>query len=160
PVLLLALFVGCGRQNAEVALPKEKEEVARAEPQRPEVEKPWVKTAGEVQNLPEGGSLVASAEPLFDPVGQSPQHRELLSQLQNARPRSSIYIKPASEKLKRAAEALSGAKPQNGYNGQNAEAYGVYAENDFRSPLVAPLSTFSADVNTASYSNVRRMLND
>jgi Ca-activated chloride channel homolog len=44
--------------------------------------------------------------------------------------------------------------------GQNAEAYGVYAENEFRSPLVAPLSTFSADVNTASYSNIRRYLGD
>ncbi|WP_246524426.1 vWA domain-containing protein [Gemmata palustris] len=47
-----------------------------------------------------------------------------------------------------------------GHNAQNAEAYGVYRENEFRSPLVAPLSTFSADVNTASYSNVRRMLNE
>src|SRR4029079_17774700 len=47
-----------------------------------------------------------------------------------------------------------------GYNALNAEAYGVYAENEYRSPRVAPLSTFSADVNTASYSNVRRMLNE
>ncbi|HSQ56744.1 MAG TPA: von Willebrand factor type A domain-containing protein, partial [Gemmata sp.] len=39
-----------------------------------------------------------------------------------------------------------------------SEQYGVYRENEFRSPLVAPLSTFSADVNTASYANVRRML--
>jgi Ca-activated chloride channel family protein len=40
----------------------------------------------------------------------------------------------------------------------NTERYGSYRENEFRSPLVAPLSTFSADVNTASYANVRRML--
>ena len=54
-----------------------------------------------------------------------------------------------------------GSKPDpTGYNAQNAEAYGVYNENEFRSPLVAALSTFSADVNTASYSNVRRILND
>ncbi|MBA4067397.1 MAG: hypothetical protein C0501_27545, partial [Isosphaera sp.] len=45
-----------------------------------------------------------------------------------------------------------------GHDGANAEAYGTYRENEFRSPLVAALSTFSADVNTASYSNVRRML--
>jgi len=51
-------------------------------------------------------------------------------------------------------------KPQSGYNAMNAEVYGVYRENEFRSPLVAALSTFSADVNTASYSNVRRILND
>ncbi|HEY1192121.1 MAG TPA: VWA domain-containing protein [Gemmata sp.] len=47
-----------------------------------------------------------------------------------------------------------------GTNAQNAEVYGVYQENEFRSPLVAALSTFSADVNTASYSNVRRMLTE
>jgi len=45
-----------------------------------------------------------------------------------------------------------------GYNALNAEKYGSYRENEFRSPRVAALSTFSADVNTASYSNVRRML--
>lgn len=48
--------------------------------------------------------------------------------------------------------------PGEPFNGQNAEQYGHYRENDFRSPLTAALSTFSADVNTASYSNVRRML--
>ena len=50
------------------------------------------------------------------------------------------------------------AAPGEEYNRQNAEAYGVFVENEFRTPLVAPLSTFSADVNTASYSGVRRYL--
>src|SRR4051794_25410234 len=45
------------------------------------------------------------------------------------------------------------------FNKQNAEQYGAIVENEFRSPLVVPLSTFSADVNTASYSNVRRFIN-
>lgn len=40
------------------------------------------------------------------------------------------------------------------------EAYGTIVENPFRSPLVAPRSTFSADVNTASYSNVRRFIRE
>jgi Ca-activated chloride channel family protein len=48
--------------------------------------------------------------------------------------------------------------PSGPYNASNAERYGTYRENPFRSPLVAALSTFSADVNTASYANVRRML--
>ncbi|HSQ56860.1 MAG TPA: VWA domain-containing protein, partial [Gemmata sp.] len=48
--------------------------------------------------------------------------------------------------------------PSGPYNAQNAERYGMFRENEFRSPLVAGLSTFSADVNTASYANVRRML--
>ena len=41
----------------------------------------------------------------------------------------------------------------------NTEGYDMIEESDFRSPLVAPLSTFSIDVDTASYANVRRFLN-
>lgn len=41
----------------------------------------------------------------------------------------------------------------------NTEQYDSIEESEFRSPLVAPLSTFSIDVDTASYSNVRRLLN-
>jgi Ca-activated chloride channel family protein len=44
------------------------------------------------------------------------------------------------------------------FNALKAEQYGAIEENEFRTPLVAPLSTFSADVNTASYSNVRRFI--
>ncbi|MGC6506070.1 MAG: YfbK domain-containing protein [Coraliomargaritaceae bacterium] len=40
----------------------------------------------------------------------------------------------------------------------NSERYDPIEESDFRSPLVAPLSTFSIDVDTASYANVRRFL--
>jgi Ca-activated chloride channel homolog len=40
----------------------------------------------------------------------------------------------------------------------NTEAYDHIDENPFRSPTVAPMSTFSVDVDRASYSNVRRFL--
>ena len=40
----------------------------------------------------------------------------------------------------------------------NTEAYDPISENAFRSPRVAPLSTFSVDVDRASYTNVRRFL--
>ena len=42
----------------------------------------------------------------------------------------------------------------------NTEIYSYLAENSFKDSLTSPLSTFSADVDTASYSNVRRMLRD
>ncbi len=42
----------------------------------------------------------------------------------------------------------------------NNEEYDSIVENRFVSPLKNPLSTFSIDVDTASYSNVRRFLND
>lgn len=63
--------------------------------------------------------------------------------------------------------AVAGGRPAagkgvvlDGHDGSNVEKYGTFRENEFRSPLVEALSTFSADVNTASYSNVRRMLTD
>ena len=49
------------------------------------------------------------------------------------------------------------------YNGNyysNGETYRAVSENTFRDAVSAPLSTFAADVDTASYSNLRRMIND
>ena len=45
------------------------------------------------------------------------------------------------------------------YNCGN-EKYTSVAENVFKDALSSPLSTFGADVDTASYSNLRRMIND
>ena len=42
----------------------------------------------------------------------------------------------------------------------NAEEYGEFAESPFYYAGEVPLSTFSIDVDTASYANVRRFLND
>ncbi len=42
----------------------------------------------------------------------------------------------------------------------NTEAYDEIVENDFLDVMANPQSTFSIDVDTASYSNVRRILND
>lgn len=40
----------------------------------------------------------------------------------------------------------------------NTEEYGEISENTFLSVRTTPLSTFSADVDTASYANIRRMI--
>lgn len=42
----------------------------------------------------------------------------------------------------------------------NTEQYDTYVENEFSQVKNSPLSTFSTDVDTASYSNVRRFLNE
>ncbi len=42
----------------------------------------------------------------------------------------------------------------------NTEEYAAVTENGFKKVATDPLSTFSADVDTASYCNLRRMLND
>ena len=45
------------------------------------------------------------------------------------------------------------------YDAVNAEEYGQIQENGFNSVSDAPLSTFSIDVDAASYSNMRRFIN-
>lgn len=45
------------------------------------------------------------------------------------------------------------------YVPQNSEEYKSVKENKFQEVLTSPLSTFSIDVDTASYSNVRRFIN-
>ncbi len=42
----------------------------------------------------------------------------------------------------------------------NTEEYSAITENGFKSPKAEPLSTFSADVDTASYTNIRRFINN
>ena len=47
---------------------------------------------------------------------------------------------------------------QEAQDGMNTEAYARIDDNPFRQVSTAPLSTFGADVDTASYSNLRRFL--
>lgn len=42
----------------------------------------------------------------------------------------------------------------------NDEDYGRFIENPFETPKTAPLSTFSIDVDNASYTNIRRFINN
>ena len=63
-------------------------------------------------------------------------------------------------------KAASGAMYQgNGYGfdtyqNWNTEEYSTIHENGYKNPMNDPLSTFSIDVDAASYSNVRRFLNN
>ncbi len=201
--LLLAVLVGCGRQEAEVARQKEAEaraiaeraeaERAAAEQANTKRENPTNGDAGEALSLPSPTKEAKSeASPVPRPKGVAPSSMPVFAPPVPPAGGASLGPLPAgssaagpggtgadADKVKGAVSALSGAaakgkggatlyKPKtdparpspDGYNAANAEAYGVYEENEFRSPLVAALSTFSADVNTASYANVRRMLTD
>jgi Ca-activated chloride channel family protein len=53
---------------------------------------------------------------------------------------------------------ISGNNPQVSSGQPNTESYQHQEENTFHSPLDEPLSTFSIDVDRASYSNVRRFV--
>lgn len=67
---------------------------------------------------------------------------------------------PADKKAKADAPAEAPAEVlANRYNGDfNTEGYDRILENSFAKVLEDPLSTFSIDVDTASYANVRRFL--
>ena len=45
------------------------------------------------------------------------------------------------------------------YDSEDNESYSMFSENRFKNATFEPLSTFSLDVDVASYSNVRRMIN-
>jgi len=51
------------------------------------------------------------------------------------------------------------AAPVYSYDSEKNEEYSSFAENRFKDAKSDPLSTFSLDVDVASYSNVRRMIN-
>ncbi len=59
-----------------------------------------------------------------------------------------------------AGEQESLAKVRQAEGQFNTEAYDVIVENEFLATEDEPLSTFSIDVDTASYANVRRFLNN
>lgn len=49
---------------------------------------------------------------------------------------------------------------QGNYRIENDESYAKLLENKFKRVQLAPLSTFSIDIDKASYSNIRRMINN
>jgi len=94
---------------------------------------------------------------------------ELVSDsLQISKARNAVAFPPAPAAEPMAALAIGRAfardaseyeyRPSRGIRG--TEEYGHFVENEFTTPEKDPLSTFSVDVDTASYSNVRRFLND
>ncbi len=56
--------------------------------------------------------------------------------------------------------APAGLMAVTGAAASNTESYAYRAESDFLSAVQNPLSTFSADVDTASYANIRRFLRE
>lgn len=58
------------------------------------------------------------------------------------------------------ASAPAEAEADDGYSVPNTEEYSHSEESGYKNPAITPLSTFSADVDTASYANVRRLIND
>jgi len=69
------------------------------------------------------------------------------------------YIAPEFNKQQTKGNNDSVAKIKNNNTTQD-ESYESFEENAFESPTTAPLSTFSIDVDNASYTNIRRFINN
>ncbi|MDR0668153.1 MAG: von Willebrand factor type A domain-containing protein [Prevotellaceae bacterium] len=67
-----------------------------------------------------------------------------------------VHIRGRARPLRHRPQPLPGHPS---YDGQDNEEYETFVENKFVSPLKEPLSTFSADVDGASYANMRRYIN-
>ena len=101
-----------------------------------------------VSSNPESAAVPAPAQPQ-----PSIQHEAIVADSalakRSARPApvASFAAMPASESY-----------PQ-GYRDEQREQYQALADNPIHSVAEAPVSTFSADVDTGAYANVRRLLN-
>ncbi len=71
-----------------------------------------------------------------------------------------VYYSPGMGKTSMADMAYSGAYYPPPPPNWDTEDYNAITPNIFHSPFTEPQSTFSIDVDTATYSNVRRMLNE
>ena len=72
---------------------------------------------------------------------------------------SGVPVRESSKSYHKRAHYQTYAAPEPGYIPHNTEGYTAIDENGFKDVLHNPLSTFSIDVDRASYSNVRRFLN-
>ena len=70
------------------------------------------------------------------------------------------YKKLSKKELKAILKKMPKVIPPPAHNAEGQEDYGSFEENAFESPATKPLSTFSIDVDNASYTNVRRFINN
>ncbi len=111
-------------------------------------------------------SISSKKQPLYVVDGVVVKNKDM-SKINNINPQkiADIQVLKGSS-----AAALYGSKAQNGciiitthsrnYKFQNDESYKEIVENNFKNVNISPLSTFSIDVDKASYSNIRRMINN
>jgi Ca-activated chloride channel family protein len=101
-------------------------------------------------------SIVTSAPDPVKIVLRTSKAAEAVSVAGQAQAKAQASVLPYSRRLMDAPAPSPTAPPRE----FNTAAYDRIDENGFRRVADAPLSTFSIDVDTASYANVRRFLND
>ncbi|MCL6266127.1 VWA domain-containing protein [Flagellimonas myxillae] len=129
------------------------------------------KSSGKIQNQPRivirgMSSLRSAKDPLYivDGVPIRKENIPVVSQI-NSKDIDKVNVYKGAK-----ARKLFGSSAKNGcvvittkkgnYQVENDEKYAQIHENQFEHVALNPLSTFSIDVDKASYSNVRRMINN
>jgi Ca-activated chloride channel family protein len=113
--------------------------------------------AGDASTTPQPATTPTSAAPAYDAQRAASVASALQGNVAGG------VAKGVAGGVSRRAMIARGGYPHPRYprtwpDSGNTEAYDPISENPFRSPRVAPLSTFSVDVDRASYTNVRRFL--
>ena len=108
---------------------------------------------------------------VFSYIGYEKQEAEVKSERLNIRLKTSsqvleecVVVGYGTQKMVSLCGAVGHATPgimasRMDADGMNAEEYKEIAENNFKTVSESPLSTFSIDVDVASYSNMRRYIN-
>lgn len=101
---------------------------------------------------------------IVDGVPISKANNFLIESLKDSQIDSKKIYKKAEAKQKFGQIAKHGCivitTPSGNFRLNNQESYAVIEENNFENTALSPLSTFSIDVDKASYTNIRRMLNN
>lgn len=111
-------------------------------------------------------NVSASQQPLYI-IDGVPVDKKDITKIQNIDPAKISDVRVLKDKK---AASLYGSRAVHGciiitthkgnYEIKNNESYEEIVENSFEKVQTSPLSTFSIDVDKASYSNVRRMINN
>ncbi|MFD2562226.1 YfbK domain-containing protein [Aquimarina rubra] len=111
-------------------------------------------------------SMSASEQPLYI-IDGVPLDKKDIAKIQQIDPAKIADVKVLKDKK---ATSLYGSRAVHGciiitthqgnYKIENNESYEEIVENSFEKVQTSPLSTFSIDVDKASYSNIRRMINN
>jgi Ca-activated chloride channel family protein len=111
-------------------------------------------------------SIKSGKEPLYivDGTPIRKQNNTVIAQLDPSKIDKINVYKGAKARSLFGSSAKNGCivitTKQGNYQIQNDEKYAEITENQFEHVSLSPLSTFSIDVDKASYSNIRRMINN
>jgi len=111
-------------------------------------------------------TIYNAKDPLYIVDGKpvNPQYNFVIKDLDKKEIESVNVYKPYKAKQLFGKSAKNGCivitTKKGSYQVENQDAYAAIHENQFEHVSASPLSTFSIDVDKASYSNIRRMINN